>query len=364
MTDSQHDSRNRNEDAGRWRAVMARDARREHEFVYAVQSTGVYCRASCPSRRPRREQVRFFTTPDTAETAGFRACRRCEPRSGGAAAWAALACRAIEERLDAPLKLSELAASLGLSPSHLQRRFRRAVGVSPRQYAEARRVQRLKTELKRAPRVVDAVYEAGFGSGSRVYEGAAERLGMTPALYRRGGAGVEIAYTIVPGPADSRMLVAVTARGLAAVLLGDESTLESQLREEYATARLRRNDRGLRPWVARVRKLIESGDASDRLPADVQATAFQWKVWEALRRIPRGETRSYAEVAQSIGRPTGARAVARACATNRLALVIPCHRVVAGDGKVSGYRWGVERKQALLARESKGAQRGRGRRER
>jgi AraC family transcriptional regulator of adaptative response/methylated-DNA-[protein]-cysteine methyltransferase len=344
--------------AGRWQAVLARDARREHEFVYAVQSTGIYCRASCPSRRPRREQVSFFNTPDAAEGAGYRACRRCEPKSGGGAAWAALACRAIENRLDAPLRLADLAAELGLSPSHLQRRFRRAVGVSPRQYAEARRVQRLKSELKRAPRVVDAVYEAGFGSGSRVYEGAAERLGMTPASYRRGGAGVEIAYTIVPAPVSGQMLIAVTARGLAAILLGEEATLESALREEYAAARIRRNDRGLKPWVARVRTLIAEGDAAERLPVDIQATAFQWKVWEELRRIPRGETRSYAEVARAVGRPTGARAVARACASNRLALVIPCHRVVGGDGRVSGYRWGVERKRALLERESRRVRRG------
>lgn len=333
-------------DASLWQAVMTRDERRAGTFVYAVRSTGIYCRATCPSRRPSRHQVRFFDTPQTAEAAGFRACLRCRPKD--ADGWVATVRQAIDEQGDAPLQLRALAVRLGMSASALQRRFREQVGVTPRQYADALRLRRLKKELRRAPRVADAVYEAGFGSGSRVYENAGARLGMTPAAYRRGGAGALITFTTVRCPLG-HMLVAATTRGLATVSLGDDvAALERALHEEYPAAELRRDDRRLRRWTRDLLGQLGGGPTVTELPMDVQATAFEWKVWEALRRIPRGETRTYAEVAREMGRAGAARAVGRACGRNRLALLIPCHRVVPAAGGTGGYRWGAARKRALL----------------
>ena len=339
-----------------WGAVLARDGASDGQFVYAVLSTGIFCRPSCPSRRPRREQVRFFTQSEAAERAGFRPCLRCEPTlphpQGAHARIAEQVCRYIDDHPDAPLTLAALGAAVGLSPAHLQRSFKRAMGISPRQYAAARRVEGLKAQLRDGQDVTGALYEVGYGSSSRLYEHANARLGMTPAAYRRRGAEMEIDFTIVDGPLG-RMLIAATARGVCAVSLGDDdATLEQALRDEYPAAQITRDDAALRPWVEPVLARINGPGPHPDLPLDVQASAFQQRVWGELRAIPWGSTRSYSEVAQALGQPTATRAVARACATNPVAVVNPCHRVVAAGGALSGYRWGVERKRALLEREA------------
>ncbi len=342
------------EDDTRWPAVMARDKIRDGSFVFAVTTTGIYCRPSCPARRPRPENVRFFEQPQEAEAAGFRACRRCHPASAKdpRAAWIARVCRLIEERRGERISLARLSDAAGVSSFHLQRLFKRALGVSPRQYAEALRASALKARLKGGSPVAEATYEAGYGSSSRVYEKADRQLGMTPATYGRGGKGMRIAYGLAQSSLG-RVLIAATERGISAVYLGDDDrALEAALHEEYPAAETRRYDAALGPWLASVLKVVEGERPLADLPLDVQATAFQWRVWQALREIPKGETRSYREVAAAIGEPSAARAVARACATNRVSVVIPCHRVVASDGSTSGYRWGVERKKALLNREA------------
>jgi len=343
------------EDGARWRALCARDRSWDGRFVFAVRTTGVYCRPSCPARRPLRRNVSFFTEPDAAERAGFRACLRCRPRETGAsetrAAMVAAACRLLAEDRDQPWRLAALAKAVGVSPRHLLRTFKDALGVTPRQYADARRMAAFKGRLRGGDSVTGAMYDAGFGSSSRLYEDVQGRLGMTPATYRKGGRGMAIAYTVTRSPLG-RLLVAATERGVAAVSLGDsESALEASLRQEYPQAEIRRDDTGLQRWVRLVLDELAGATPRADLPLDVQATAFQHRVWQELRSIPRGETRSYAEVARRIGQPTAARAVARACATNRVALLVPCHRVVATSGGVGGYRWGVARKKALLASE-------------
>jgi AraC family transcriptional regulator of adaptative response/methylated-DNA-[protein]-cysteine methyltransferase len=336
-----------------WAAVLSRDARSDGQFVYAVSTTGVYCRPTCPSRRPLRGNVAFFAGPDEAEAAGYRACRRCHPRSAQSAA-----ARAVEQArglLDASndrrVTLDVLARAVGLSPFHLQRTFKRLTGVTPKEYAAARRAERLKTRLRKGDTVSRATYEAGYGSNSRVYEKAHARLGMTPATYRRGGHGTHIRYAIVDS-ALGRLLVGATEQGVCAVTMGDdERSLEAALRQEYPKATLERTDEILGGWVEAIVRQLEGNSASLSIPTDVEGTAFQHRVWKALREIPAGETRSYSEVAASIGSPTSARAVARACATNRVAVVIPCHRVVREGGALGGYRWGLERKKRLLERE-------------
>ena len=344
-----------------WTAVMARDARMDGQFVYAVASTGVYCRPSCPSRRPRREGVRFFPGPTEAEGAGFRACRRCRPRSAKSeeARLVERVSAYLEEHLDEPVTLEELGREVGMSPWHLQRTFKRLTGVSPRELARARRLDKLKERLQQGDDVTTATYEAGFGSGSRVYEQSDARLGMTPATYRRGGPGMRIRYGTAPSPLG-RLLVAMTDRGVCSVQLGDsDEELAAALRREYPRAEIEcagEEDEGLRRRLDEVVRHLEGASPDLRLPLDVQATAFQERVWKALREIPYGETRSYGEIAAALGRPGAARAVAQACASNRAALVIPCHRVVRGDGEPGGYRWGEERKQRILAREREGAQ--------
>ena len=343
------------EDGARWRALCARDRSWDGRFVFAVKTTGVYCRPSCAARRPLRKNVSFFAGPDAAEKAGFRACRRCHPRETGAAdtraAMVASACRLLAEDRDRPWRLGALAKEVGVSPRHLLRTFKEALGVTPRQYAEARRMAAFKGRLRGGDSVTGAMYDVGFGSSSRLYEDVQGRLGMTPATYRRGGRGMSIGYTVTASPLG-RLLVAATERGVAAVSLGDsESTLEAALRKEYPQAEIRRNDAGLQRWVRLVLDELAGAKPRADLPLDVQATAFQHRVWQELRAIPRGQTRSYAEVARRIGQPTAARAVARACASNRVALLVPCHRVVATGGGVGGYRWGVARKKALLESE-------------
>src|SRR5262245_4154844 len=327
-------------EAERWRAVVERDPRLDGTFVFAVRTTGVYCRPSCAARRPRRENVAFFGGPDAAERAGFRACRRCRPREDQAARRTDLvrrACALLAADRGEPWRLPALARAVGVSPRHLLRTFKAALGVTPRQYADARRLAAFKGRLRKGDSVTGALYDVGFGSSSRLYEDVQERLGMTPAVYRRGGRGMSIGYTVTGTPLG-RLLVAATERGVAAVSLGDsEAELEKALRAEYPAAEIRRDDAPLRPWVRLV--LDELAGAAPRadLPLDLQATAFQHRVWRELRAIPRGQTRSYSEVARRLGRPGAARAVAQACATNRVALLVPCHRVVEAGGGLGGY---------------------------
>lgn len=350
-----------------WHAVQSRDRGADGEFVYAVRSTGVYCRPSCPSRKPRREQVVFFPLPEAAEQRGFRACRRCRPRTVRAqdpsTQAVARICREIESRIfsnadagsgENRLTLAALSSTAGISPHQLERAFRRVMGITPRQYADAQRMRHLKSSLRKGDDVTTALYDAGYGSSSRLYERAPSQLGMTPATYRQGGAGMQIHYTIVASPLG-RLLVGATSEGISALYLGEaDAALESALRKEYPRAEIRRDTSGsknLGGWVDQILAHLRGKEPQLDLPTDVQATAFQRRVWEELRRIPYGATRTYTEVARSIGRPAAIRAVARACATNPVSVVVPCHRVVRQDGNLAGYRWGLERKQALLEHE-------------
>jgi AraC family transcriptional regulator of adaptative response/methylated-DNA-[protein]-cysteine methyltransferase len=344
----------------RWRAVQSRDRSADGNFVYAVRSTGIYCRPSCPSRKPQREQVVFFPLPDAAEQKGFRECRRCRPRTVNPSAprtqAVAMACREIDARLrgndDAPVTLAALSARLGMSPHQLERAFRSVMSITPRQYTDAQRMRRLKSQLKKGDDVTTALYDAGFGSSSRLYERAPSHLGMTPATYRQGGAGMRVNYTIADSPLG-RLLVGATERGVSAVYLGEsDARLEQALHKEYPRAELRRDRNGLEGWVGKILEHLRGREPNLDLPTDVQATAFQRRVWEELRRIPYGTTRTYSQVARAIGQPTAVRAVARACAVNPTSVVVPCHRVVRGDGKLAGYRWGIGRKKTLLEHES------------
>jgi len=340
-------------DDSRWTAVLGRDEASDGRFVYAVASTGIYCRPSCPSRRPRRNQVRFFSSPSAAETEGFRACRRCEPRKSEPAARRRVreAREYLDHHLDETVTLERLGAAVGLSPYHLQRSFRRQTGMSPKAYADARRMERMKSGLRKGDTVSRATYDAGYTSTSRAYDHARARIGMTPAAYRRGGAGLRIRYTTLPTSLGV-LLIAATDRGLCAVTLGDSAkALEDGLRDEYPAARIEAGDDQLRAWTTAVVDRLEGSGTAPRPPLDVRGTAFQLRVWEELQRIPMGTTRSYGEVARASGRPTAARAVAGACAGNPVAVVIPCHRVVRETGELGGYRWGAERKRAILERE-------------
>jgi AraC family transcriptional regulator of adaptative response/methylated-DNA-[protein]-cysteine methyltransferase len=339
----------------RWDAVLARDARADGAFVYAVRTTGVYCRPSCPSRRPRRDSVTFFAGPDAAEVAGYRECLRCRPRAGAPApagiAQVRRACAYIEGHAEEPLTLAALAAHVGASPFHLQRTFSRLVGISPRAYQEAVRAGRFREGLRGGAPVSGAVYDAGYGSISRVYERKPTGRGMTPAAYRRGGDGLALTYTIVDSPVG-RLLVAGTDKGICSVKIGDgDPRLEEELAREYPAARITRDTTAFASWVRALLGHLDGRVPHLELPIDVKATAFQWKVWRYLQSIPYGETRAYSDVARAIGAPAAVRAVARACATNPVCLVVPCHRVVQKDGGPGGYRWGTRRKQALLERE-------------
>ena len=340
-------------DAESWRAVANRDARYDGQFVYAVTSTHIYCRPSCPSRRPSRENVSFYAAPLDAERDGYRACKRCDPRGEPAIVRAVTKARAfLDANGERSVPLAELATATGLSASHLQRSFKRLVGVSPKEYQDARRVHQLKTRLRAGDTVSRATYEAGFGSSSRLYERSDELLGMTPASFRRGGAGVRMHYTIADAPIG-RVLVAMTDRGVCAVELGEsDAEVERALRKDFPNATIERSDEAQHVWVRavldRIRDPRGARATNGSPPLDVDGTAFQLRVWRALQAIPAGERRSYAQVAAAIGQPTATRAVARACATNRVAVVIPCHRVVREDGGLSGYKWGVDRKRRLL----------------
>jgi AraC family transcriptional regulator, regulatory protein of adaptative response / methylated-DNA-[protein]-cysteine methyltransferase len=345
-----------------WGAVVARDPRFDGRLVYAVSTTGVFCRPSCPSRRPHRRHVAFFSTPDAARAAGFRPCRRCTPERDLAPTQAAVdrARAHIDSHLDDRLTLDRLAVVAGLSPAHLQRSFKARLGLSPREYVRARRAERFKSEVRKGRSVTDALYDAGYSSGSRLYEHAYAQLGMTPGAYRRGGHGVEIRYSIAKSP-YGRLLVGATAKGVCAVQLGDsEGALEASLRAQYPRASRKRDDDALRSTLAAILAHLDGGVRRLDLPIDVAATAFEWRVWKALQEIPYGETRSYGQVAAALGQPRATRAVARACASNRVALLVPCHRVVRGDGSAGGYRWGEERKRRLLEVEKARAGGGRG----
>ena len=346
-------------EAARWKAVVARDAEQDGRFVFAVRTTGVYCKPSCASRRALRENVRFFADPGAAEAAGFRACKRCDPRATESAASRVIAkARAyLEAHVDEPPALGALARTVGMSASHLQRTFTRHVGVSPRKYAAALRADSLKAHLRAGATVSRATFDAGYGASSRAYDAAIAQLGMTPGAYRRGGKGVQIRY-MTAATSLGRLLVAATERGVCAITLGDDdATLENALNSEYpqSTRTRVRGDAQLRAWVAAVRAYIEGSHREIAVPLDVAGTPFQQRVWQALQGIPYGETRSYAQVAASIAAPSAARAVASACARNRVSLVIPCHRVVRGTGALGGYRWGLARKEWLLAREQRSA---------
>jgi len=340
-------------DDARWRAVVERDRTADGQFFYGVTSTGIYCRPSCPSRRPRPANVRFFESAHDAEAAGFRPCQRCAPKEQSTEQRVVAAVvRAIAEA-EGPLSLQTLGELVGMSPYHLQRLFKRATGLSPAAYGRGMRAERLKAGLREGATVVHASYEAGYGSSRAVYEEAAGRLGMSPGAYRRGGAGAQIRHACV----ESRLgwiLVAATERGLCALWFGDSAAaLLEQLAAEFPRAERVESPEAVAPFVAAVQAYLEGESVLAGVPLDLlQATPFQQRVWEALRSIPYGEVRSYQEVATEIGSPTAVRAVARACASNRVALAIPCHRVVRSGGELAGYRWGVERKRVLLESEA------------
>jgi AraC family transcriptional regulator of adaptative response/methylated-DNA-[protein]-cysteine methyltransferase len=343
---------NQTGDLLKWQAVMNRDPAYDGQFVYAVATTRIYCRPICPARRPSPDRVRFYETAEQAESAGYRACRRCHPRSGQSPANERidLVRRYIDEHLEENVTLQRLAQLSNMSPFHLQRIFKKTVGVSPRAYAGARRLERMKARLRTGATVSRASFDAGYASGSRAYDHARVGMGMTPGSYRHGGRGMVISHTVVPTPVG-QLLVAATERGLCSVMLGDSAAdLENALRREYPAATLQTGNGELEQLTSRVLEQIRGLD-TDPVALDVGGTAFQWQVWDALRRIPAGETRSYRAIAEELGRPTAARAVARACASNRLALVIPCHRVVRESGELGGYRWGIERKKQLLTQE-------------
>lgn len=338
-----------------WLAIQGRDAGFDGLFYYGVRTTGVFCRPACPSRRPRRANVSYFALPEAARAAGFRACLRCRPDGlhprDPQAELVQSVCRLIERAAEERPNLEAVGEQLKLSRSHLQRLFKKLMGITPREYAEALRIDRFKGGVRGGRSVADAMYEAGYGSSSRLYEKASAQLGMTPATYRKGGRGMKISYTIADSPLGL-LLVAATERGVCSVQLGDSAEeLAGELRAEFPRADVRNDEGGLRPQVRSLLDYLEGQRPHPDLPLDVQGTAFQKRVWEELRRIPPGRTASYGEIAERIGRPTAARAVARACATNPVALVTPCHRVIGRDGSVSGYRWGVTRKRKLLERE-------------
>jgi AraC family transcriptional regulator of adaptative response/methylated-DNA-[protein]-cysteine methyltransferase len=341
-----------------WEAVAHRDASRDGEFFFAVSTTGIYCRPSCPARRPRRENVRFFCRPEDAEKAGFRACLRCRPKSAVGNPQAAMVkriCRYIEQHLDEPVTLVTLGDVFGQSPFHLQRTFKKALGITPKQYADSCRMSSLKRSLQSGKNVTSALYEAGYSSSSRLYERTASQLGMTPDKYRRGAIAATIHYTCVDSPLG-RMLVAATEKGICAIQFADtDNELAEGLKREFPFANRRRDDESLRSWTVQLLGQMAGQKLSRSLPLDIQATAFQKRVWTHLQSLPFGTTQSYGQVAKAIGRPTAARAVARACASNRIAFAIPCHRVVRDNGKMGGYRWGLERKRNLLRLEQEGA---------
>jgi AraC family transcriptional regulator of adaptative response/methylated-DNA-[protein]-cysteine methyltransferase len=342
-------------DDEKWAAVVAHDPAADGRFVYSVRTTGVYCRPSCAARRPRRDNVRFHLTVADAERAGFRPCKRCRPQAAGPrdpqAALIARACRRIEEAEEEP-SFDALAAAAGLSRYHFHRVFKAVTGVTPKAYAVAHRAKRLRDELGRAATVTAAVYGAGYGSSGRFYATSGHVLGMTPAAYRAGGTGAEIRFAAGECSLGT-VVVAATEKGICAILLGDDAeTLVRDLQDRFPKARFVGGDPTFEGWVATVVGFVDDPRIGLGLPLDIRGTAFQQRVWQALRAVPAGTIVTYTELAARIGAPRAVRAVAGACAANAIAVAIPCHRVVRRDGGLAGYRWGVERKRALLARES------------
>ena len=342
-----------------WNAVQHRDASKDGAFVYGVVTTGVYCKPSCASRRALRKNVRFYATPADAERDGLRACLRCKPdqKPGDAVLDARIrkACDLIVRNADQSLSLKQLAADVGLSPFHFQRSFKAIVGLTPKEFRDAERVRRLKSGLKSGRDVTTAIYDAGFGSSSRVYERADTRLGMTPQQYRQGGRGLAISHATSPTPLGV-LMIGATDRGICFIQFGENAKqLERQLVAEYPEATHapmpKSQSATFETWMRALGAYLEGAKAALDLPLDVRGTAFQMRVWRYLQTIPYGEVQSYAEVARGIGQPTAARAVARACATNTIALAIPCHRVIRGSGELGGYRWGLARKRTLIDRE-------------
>jgi len=349
----------RPDDRACWDAVLARDAAMNGRFLFGVLTTGVYCRPSCAARRPLRKNVRFYANAEAAERDGLRACKRCRPNDPTPAERMQALCGFIRARADSgePLTLAVLAEQAGMSPGHLQRTFRSAIGVSPREFVESCRLETLKRGLRAGESVTDAIYDAGFGSSSRVYERADRRLGMTPKEYRAGGKNLAITYAAVSTPVG-RLLLGATDRGLCFVQFGDsDEELVEMLRREYPAAALAKMKHTEHPefrrWIEALRAHLAGDEPLPELPLAVRASAFRLKVWRYLQSIPAGTTRSYTEVARGIGRKGAVRAVANACAANPLAVVIPCHRVIRADGELGGYRWGTDRKRRLLAREGR-----------
>jgi AraC family transcriptional regulator, regulatory protein of adaptative response / methylated-DNA-[protein]-cysteine methyltransferase len=342
-----------------WAAVLAHDATHDGHFFYSVKTTGVYCRPGCASRQPKRENVAFYQTADQAEAAGFRACKRCRPRDGSPAdrhlAAIDRACALIRKSDTLP-SLAELADAAALSPYHFHRVFKQITGTTPREWGKAHRLGRFAARLDAGEGIAEAAYGAGFGASSRAYEAAPNGLGMTPGARRRGGEGETIRFTTL-ATWLGWALVAATERGICMTALGDDRAgLEADLRRRFPAAKLAPADAALAGWAERVVRFITRPGEQLDLPLDIRGTAFQAQVWRALQKIPPGETATYTGIAQALGRPRAVRAVAQACASNKLAVLVPCHRVVRGDGDLAGYRWGVERKRALLAREREAAE--------
>ncbi len=343
-----------NLDEWRWQAIQNKSSKFDGVFLFGVATTGIYCRPSCASRLPKRENVRFFTDSATAEKSGYRACRRCEPQKidfeHSKIKLVRQVCELIEARGSENLSLEDLSVELNISPAHLQRTFKQVFGISPREFSEAERLRKFKQAVKSSD-VTTALYEAGFNSSRALYENAAGKIGMTPAQYRARGKNIEIGFTVADSPLG-KLLVARTAKGICAVSFGDsERELIDNLREEFAAAEIHSGDKLLQEAVREILLHLEGEQKVFDLPLDLRATAFQMRVWAELRKIPYGKTKSYKEIAEAIEKPKAVRAVARACATNPVALLTPCHRVVAADGKLSGYRWGVNRKRMLLDKE-------------
>ena len=345
----------------RWQAVQTRDPHAEGSFFLAVRTTGIYCRVGCPARLPKRENAIFYDTITEAEAAGYRPCKRCTPQADSSKShqseWVEQACRLIAEA-ETPPTLNELAASIGLSASHLHRLFKETLGVTPRAYAAELRAARVRdglTQPAARDTIAGAIFEAGYGSGSRLYEKSDSILGMTPSSYRDGASGLNIRYAVVESFLG-HMLVAATEIGLCAIeFSSNPGDLFTRLQERFPKANLQSGEADFKEWVSQVTAFIETPRQGLALPLDVQGTAFQQRVWSALRNIPAGETRSYTDIARQINQPRAVRAVASACAANKLAVAIPCHRVVRSDGRLGGYRWGIQRKETLLELEDQQA---------
>ena len=337
-----------------WQAVQSRDGRADGMFFFAVRSTSIYCRPSCPARRPLRRNTLFFQTRQEAERQGYRPCRRCKPDEIPASALIVQrAAQALENEIDEPVNVNTLARNLCVRTDSLRRAFRQQTGLNPKQLAAALRLKRFKKLLREGNNIADALYATGYGSASRVYERSDAQLGMTPATYQKGGKGMQIKYTVAKSSLGE-VLVGATERGVSAVYLGEnEAKLAAELRREYPRAEITPQKGAFSEWVKEIVARTEGSTPRRELPLDLQATAFQRRVWQELQRIPLGSTRTYAQIAKAVGKPGAVRAVARACATNPVSVVVPCHRVVRTDGNLAGYRWGISRKQTLLDREQR-----------